>query len=604
MKRTTEFLRHSVEREDRPDGSILLRSTYPLSPVVERTGDWLHQWAGEAPDRVFLAERSGAGWREESYAGILEKVRAIGAALLARGMGANTPILIMSGNGVDHGILALAAQYVGVPVVPVAEQYSLIHGAHGRLREAINLIKPKIAYVVDADQYGEALNLEDLASVEIVASRPGSRNVTAFEDLLKGDGSVDVDSAFAAVTPDTVGKILMTSGSTSSPKGVLTTHRMMCVNQAQLADSMPFLRKRPPVIVDWLPWNHVFGGSHNFNMMLANGGSLYIDDGKPVKGLFERTVENLSLKTGTLVFNVPLGFGMLLKALEADADLRQRLFEDLDLIFYAGASLPQEVWSGFERMAMEVKGEVPLMTSSWGLTETAPSALMQQEPAPHSGIVGVPVSGVTVKLLPDADMRCEVRVKGPNVMPGYLNDPEKTAAAFDEEGFFITGDAMLFLDPADANKGMRFDGRISEDFKLQSGTWVRAAQLKLDMLSRLAPLAADLIITGADRNQIGVMIFPNVAELTREGFDLNDDDGAFRCKLLQGEIHRRLSARAREISGSSTLVSRAIVLSQPASMPEGEMTAKGNLNIRKVLARREALLERLYTDDDPAVVTL
>ncbi len=604
MKRTTEFLRHSVEREDRPDGSILLRSTYPLSPVVERTGDWLHQWAGEAPDRVFLAERSGAGWREESYADILEKVRAIGAALLARGMGANTPILIMSGNGVDHGILALAAQYVGVPVVPVAEQYSLIHGAHGRLREAINLIKPKMAYVVDADQYGEALNLEDLASVEIVASRPGSRNVTAFADLLKGDGSVDVDSAFAAVTPDTVGKILMTSGSTSSPKGVLTTHRMMCVNQAQLADSMPFLRKRPPVIVDWLPWNHVFGGSHNFNMMLANGGSLYIDDGKPVKGLFERTVENLSLKTGTLVFNVPLGFGMLLKALEADTDLRQRFFEDLDLIFYAGASLPQEVWSGFERMAMEVKGEVPLMTSSWGLTETAPSALMQQEPAPHSGIVGVPVSGVTVKLIPDADMRCEVRVKGPNVMPGYLNDPEKTAAAFDEEGFFITGDAMLFLDPADANKGMRFDGRISEDFKLQSGTWVRAAQLKLDMLSRLAPLAADLIITGADRNQIGVMIFPNVAELTREGFDLNDDDGAFRCKLLQGEIHRRLSARAREISGSSTLVSRAIVLSQPASMPEGEMTAKGNLNIRKVLARREALLERLYTDDDPAVVTL
>ncbi|MGX1495458.1 feruloyl-CoA synthase [Labrenzia sp. MBR-25] len=604
MKRTKEFLRHSVEREDRPDGTILLRSTYPLGPVADRTGDWLHQWAQEAPERVFLAERSGAGWREERYAGVLEKVRAVGAALLARGMGADTPILIMSGNGVDHGILALAAQYVGVPVVPVAEQYSLIHGAHGRLREAINLIKPKMAYVVDADQYGEALNLAELAQVEIVASKTGSRNVTAFADLLKGDGSVDVDSAFAAVTPDTVGKILMTSGSTSSPKGVLTTHRMMCVNQVQLADSLPFLRKRPPVIVDWLPWNHVFGGSHNFNMMLANGGSFYIDDGKPVKGLFERTIENLTLKTGTLVFNVPLGFGMLLKALEADADLRHRFFEDLDLIFYAGASLPQDVWSGFERMAMEVKGEVPLMTSSWGLTETAPSALMQQEPAPHSGIVGVPVNGVTVKLIPDADMRCEVRVKGPNIMPGYFNDPEKTAAAFDEEGFFITGDAMLFLDPADPNKGMRFDGRISEDFKLQSGTWVRAAQLKLDMLSRLAPLASDLIITGADRQQIGVMIFPNLGELKREGFDLQDDDGAFRCKLLQGELHRRLSARAREISGSSTLVSRAIVLSEPASMPEGEMTAKGNLNIRKVLSRRERLLERLYNDDDPAVVTL
>lgn len=604
MKRTADYRSHSVETETRADGSILMRSTHALTPSVARTGDWLHHWAETAPDRVFLAERSGAGWRAESYSGVLERVRAVGAALLARGLDATTPILVMSGNGVDHGILALAAQFVGVPIVPVAEQYALVHGAHGRLREVIGLVNPKLAYVVDADQFGEALDLDALQSVEIVASRPGGRDVTTFSELLKGDAGVDVDSAFDRVTPDTVGKILMTSGSTSSPKGVLTTHRMMCVNQSQLADALPFLRKRPPVIVDWLPWNHVFGGSHNFNMMLANGGSLYIDDGKPVKGLFERTVENLGLKTGTLCFNVPLGFGMLLKALEEDAELRRRFFEDLDLIFYAGASLPQEVWSGFERMAMEVKGEIPLMTSSWGLTETAPAAMMQQEPAPRSGIVGVPVNGVTVKLIPDEDMRCEVRVKGPSVMPGYFNDPDKTTAAFDDEGFFITGDAMVFLDADDPNRGMRFDGRISEDFKLQSGTWVRAAQLKLDMLSRLAPLASDLVITGADRTAIGVMIFPNLAELTREGFDLTEADGVYTCKLLQGEIHRRLSERVREISGSSTLVSRAIVLSEPPSMPEGEMTAKGNLNIRKVLARRAALLDRLYNDDDPAVVTL
>jgi len=604
MKRTTDFQRHSVEREDRADGSILLRSRHALSPAVDRTGDWLHQWAEASPERVFLAERSGAGWREESYSSVLAQVRAVGAALLARGMGPETPILIMSGNGVDHGILALAAQYVGVPAVPVAEQYSLIHGAHGRLREAIGLIRPKMAYVADADQFAEALALDALRDVEIVASRPGAGKVTAFAELLKGDDAVDADAAFAEVTAGTVGKILMTSGSTSSPKGVLTTHRMMCVNQAQIADALPFLRARPPVIVDWLPWNHVFGGSHNFNMMLANGGSLYIDDGKPVKGLFDRTLENLALKTGTLAFNVPLGFGMLLGALEKDEGLRRRFFEELDLIFYAGASLPQEVWSGFERMAMEVKGEVPLMTSSWGLTETAPCAMMQQEPAPRSGIVGVPVNGVTVKLVPDADMRCEVRVKGPTIMPGYFNDPEKTAAAFDEEGYFLTGDAMLFLDAGDPDKGMRFDGRISEDFKLQSGTWVRAAQLKLDMLSRLAPLATDLIITGADRRQIGVMIFPDMAELTREGFAPRENGGALSCPLLQGEIHRRLSERAREISGSSALVTRAIVLCEPPSMPEGEMTAKGNLNIRKVLARRSALLERLYTDNDPAVVVI
>ncbi|WP_028466918.1 feruloyl-CoA synthase [Nisaea denitrificans] len=605
MKRTSSFLPHRTEREDRPDGSIILRSAYPLGPVVERTGDWLHRWATEAPDRVFVAERSGAGWREERFAAVLEKVRALAAALLARGMGAGTPIIVLSGAGVDHGLLALAAQYIGAPIVPVAEQYSLIHGAHNRLRHAVELVRPRMAFTVDADQYAEALALEVFDGIEIVASRTGGRSdVTAFDDLLKARAGADVDAAFAAVTPDTVGKILMTSGSTSDPKGVLTTHRMMCANQTQIADALPFLRERPPRITDWLPWNHVFGGSHNFNMMLANGGSLYIDDGKPVKGLFERTVENLSLMPGTLSFNVPVGFSMLVSALTGDKALRQRFFEGLDLIFYAGASLPQEVWEGLERMAFEIKGEIPLITSSWGLTETAPAALMQMEPTERSGVVGVPLNGVTVKLVPDPDMRCEVRVKGPNIMPGYFEAPEKTRAAFDEEGFLITGDAMTFVDPEDLNRGLRFDGRISEDFKLLTGTWVRAAQLRLDLLSCLAPLAADLVVTGADRGEIGVMIFPNLAELEREGYALDEADGALTDRLLLGDIHRRLAVRDREFSGSSTRVSRAIVLSEPASMPEAEMTAKGNLNFRRVLQRRSALLERLYSDGDAAVTTL
>ncbi len=605
MQRTSEYLAHSVSREDRADGTILLKSNYDLGPVADKTGDWLHRWATETPDRTFIAERSGAGWREESYAATLQKVRAIASALLARGMGPETPIIIMSGNGVDHGLLSLAAQYVGVPTAPVAEQYALIHGAHGRLRHAIELVGPKMAYVVDADQYGEALALDALDGIEIVASRTGSNTaVTPFDTLLKGDASVDLDAAYATVGPDSVAKILMTSGSTSAPKGVVTTQRMMCVNQTMLADAMPFLRTHPPRVVDWLPWNHVFGGSHNFNMMLANGGSFYVDDGKPVKGLFDRTLENLSMVTGTLSFNVPVGYGMLLGALQQDTALRQRFFQDLDLVFYAGASLPQDIWSGFEQMAMEVKGEIPLMTSSWGLTETAPATMMQSEPIDRSGVVGVPMNGVTLKLIPDEDMRCEMRIKGPNLMPGYFNDPEKTADAFDDEGFFITGDAMQFIDRDDVNKGMKFDGRISEDFKLLTGTWVRAAQLRMDMLTCLAPLATDLVITGADRNEIGVMVFPDVGELKREGFDLTDDEGAFRCKLLQGEIHRRLAERAREISGSSTRVGRAIVLSEPASMPEGEMTAKGNLNFRKVLTRRQKLLERLYDDADPATVTI
>nr|WP_254447959.1 feruloyl-CoA synthase [Ruegeria arenilitoris] len=605
VRRTSDFLAHSIAREDRADGTILLRSKHPLGPVVKSSSDWLHKWAVKSPNQTFVAERSGAGWRKENYAATLQKVRAVASSLLARGMGPETPILIMSGNGIDHGILNLAAQYVGVPTAPVAEQYSLIRGAHDRLRHAIELVGPKMAYVSDAEQYGEALSIEALNSVEVIASRTGSYSaVTSFEDLLFGDNGVDLDDAHSKVGPDSIAKILMTSGSTSAPKGVITTQRMMCANQTMLADALPFLRERPPRIVDWLPWNHVFGGSHNFNMMLANGGSLFIDDGKPVKGLFERTLENLAMETGTLSFNVPVGYAMLLGALQSDVDLRQRFFRDLDLIFYAGASLPQDIWSGFEQMAMEMKGEIPLMTTSWGLTETAPATMMQSEPINRSGVVGVPMNGVTLKLIPDEEMRCEVRVKGPNVMPGYFKDPKKTAQAFDDEGFLITGDAMLFVDPRDVDKGMTFDGRISEDFKLLTGTWVRAAQLRMDILNWLAPIANDIVVTGADRNQIGLLIFPDQEELTLQGYELIDDNGAYRCDLLQGEIRRRLAERASKVSGSSTRVARAIILSKPASMSDGEITAKGNLNFRKVLTERQRLLERLYDDADPATINI
>jgi len=602
MNRTGNFQPHRVNRELRPDGAILLTSDHRLGPVAATTGDWLHRWAEETPDRVFIAERSGDGWREESYAATLQKVRALAAALLGRGLNAETPILIMSGNGVDHGLLALAAQYAGIPVVPVAEQYALIPGAHDRLRHVIEVVRPKLAYAVDAEEYGEAIALPELSGMEIVASRPGASRAVSFDDLLKGDSSVDVDAAHAAVGPDTVVKILMTSGSTSHPKGVPTTHRMMCVNQTQMADALPFLRERPPVIVDWLPWNHVFGGSHNFNMMLANGGSLYVDDGKPVKGKFDRTLENLSMVTGTLAFNVPVGFSMLLDALRSDEALRQRFFSELDLVFYAGASLPEDVWQGFEQMALDVKGSIPLMTSSWGLTETAPACLLQHEPISHSGIVGVPLNDVTVKLIPDDEMRCEVRVKGPNIMTGYFEDPEKTAECFDEEGYFITGDAMRFVDPEDPNKGLRFDGRISEDFKLLTGTWVRAAALRLELLACLAPLAADVVITGHDRGEIGVLVFPNMEALDSAGHAVSDADGALSGESLAAEVMRRLGERAKVASGSSTRVGRALFMAEPASLGDGELTAKGSLNARKILSRRAQLLERLYDDADQATI--
>ncbi len=585
---------NSLGQEDRIDD----RQICP----ARHAGDWLHRWAREAPERTFLAERDGKGWREVSYAQALEQVRAIATALLDRGMNADTPVIVISGNGVDHGLLALAGQYVGVPVVPVAEQYALIHGAHGRLRHAVEMVKPRMAYVVDADHYAEALATDILDGIEIVASRPGKNTAVApFADLLAG-GTADVDAAHAATGPDTVGKILLTSGSTSAPKGVPTTNRMMCTNQAQLAAALPFVTQYPPILCDWLPWNHVFGGSHNFNLALANGGTLYIDDGKPVPALIKRTIENIKMVSPTISFNVPVGFAGLVDAMQDDADLREAYFRNLDMIFYAGASLPQKVWSGLEELSRLVRGEVPLMNSSWGLTETAPAALLQHEKTDRSGIVGVPLRGVEVKLIPDDDMRCEVRVRGPNVFSSYLGNPEKTADAFDDEGFFLTGDAMVFVDPNDPNKGLKFDGRLSEDFKLLTGTWVRAAQLRLDMLSCIGPIAQDIVVTGADRNDIGLMIFPNTAVLAAQGYDDTQVDGALTDTSLLADIEKRLAERAREVSGSSTRVARAVVLAEPPSMSDGEMTAKGNLNYRKVLDRRKAILERLYSDTDPSCV--
>ena len=603
MKRTSNFKPHDVSGEQRSDGTLLLRSNAEMGDVVDTSADWLHRWSDEAPERIFLAERSGAGWREETYQSTLQKVRAIAASLLARGMGPDTPILIMSGNGVDHGLLTLAAHYVGVPTAPIAEQYALIPAARERLEHAISLVKPRMAYVVDADKFAHAITIDALAGVEIVASDAGSQSgVTGMDTLLQGDSGVDIDAARGQVTPDSVVKILMTSGSTSAPKGVMTTQRMMCVNQTQIADSLPFLTERPPSVVDWLPWNHVFGGSHNFNMMLANGGSFYIDDGKPLKGLFDRTIENLKMVTGSLVFNVPVGFGMLLQALKSDQDLRQRFFQDLDMIFYAGASLPQDIWQGLEQMALDVKGEVPLMTSSWGLTETAPATMIQQEPTDRSGVIGVPMSGVTLKLVPEEDGRYEVRAKGPNIMPGYYNDPQKTAEAFDDEGYFITGDAMVFVDPDNMNAGMRFDGRISEDFKLLTGTWVRATALRMSLLGHFAPLAADLVITGQDKSDIGVLIFPNKEAIETAGHALDDVDGMLSDPSLLNVLRDRLAAWNAENASSSTRIARAAFFAEPASLVDAEITAKGNLNFRKVLQRRSAILDHLYNGSHDAVI--
>lgn len=594
------FVDQRVNVENRPDGALILRSPIGLPSAARCTGDWLHRWALETPGRVAVAERSGAGWREIAYGELLEKVRVVAAALIGRGVTPGSRIAFLSGNSVDHLILTLAANYVGVIAVPLAEQYALIPEAAGRLAYAVDRARPAMAFAADAGKLSPALSMPQLAGVEIVASRidGAGRAVTALDELLKGDAGVDLDAAHALVGPDTVAKILFTSGSSSDPKGVVTTQRMMCVNQAQIAAVWPFLGRRPPKLLDWLPWNHVFGGSHNVNLTLANGGSLYIDDGKPTAGGFAATLRNIAEHAGTLSFNVPVGYSMLVEAAEKDRGLRQAFFGDLDLIFYAGASLPQPIWEKLEQFSLEAMGRLPLMASSWGMTETAPSCLMVHEPVGRSGVIGVPLPGVEAKLLPDADMRCELRVRGPNVMTSYLDDPVKTAETFDDEGFLITGDAVRFVESGKPERGLAFDGRVGEDFKLNTGTWVQAGRLRLDSLRELAGLAQDVVICGHDRAEIGLLVFPAAARA--KGAEISA--GLIVDPSLLAEIEARLRALNAGTSGSAKRITRALVLAEPPSLADHEITDKGSLNIKRILARRAEMLERLYDNEDPALV--
>ena len=590
---------HDVTREDRSDGAIVLRSNIALRQPAQTASDWVRAGASAHPDRPAFAERCGQGWRMLSYAELWDAIQAVAGGLLARGLkpqGAG--IMILSGNAIDHAVLSLAAHHVGIVTIPVAEQYSLIPAAHERLAFVAQLTTPAMVYASDAQAYGPAI---DLLGLPAICSEPGDSGHIPFADLLNASPS-GVSDMHARTGPDTIAKVLTTSGSTSDPKGVETTQRMMTTNQAQIAASLPFLKEKPPVLVDWLPWNHVFGGSHNFNLALANGGTFYIDDGKPMPALFPRTLENLGLVSSTLSFNVPVGYAQLVNALEKDSGLRQTYFQSLDMIFYAGASLPQDTWSALERLAMDTLGRLPLITSSWGLTETAPAAMLQTVPAKGAGIVGVPMPGVTVKLIDDGDGRMDVRVKGDSIFDAYLKNPAKTAEAFDEEGFFITGDAMRFVDPGNMNAGLQFDGRLSEDFKLTTGTWVRAANLRLEVLAALAPLAMDVVITGAARDEIGLLIVPNRPALDAAGLAFEDDGAVLSSDILGAAVSNKLADLSASTRGSAMRISRALVMSELPSMAEGEATAKGNLNFPKLLQRRAALVDRLYDDADPACI--
>ena len=592
-----DYLKHQLLIDHREDGEMIMSSGLTLDPVAQNTGEWLHRWAAETPDAVFLAERSGPGWNKLKYGDALSQVQSVAASLLDHGVGPGEKIVILSGPGIKHGILKLAAQYIGVATVPVAEQYSLIPDAQPRLIHIAEKICPAMVFAEDAEKFARGLALPQFDNaLKVVGGLAGTGMIT-FERLLAS--TTDISAARDTVTPQTLAKILFTSGSTSTPKGVPQTHHMMCVNQNQYSGCLPFLKARPPVILSWLPWNHVFAGNSNFNMALAFGGALYLDTGKPVKGLFDTTLENLRMVKPTMSANVPVGYAMLVEAMREDAQLRHNFFADLDFIFYAGASLPADVWQGIEELAMIELGRVPMLTSSWGMTETAPMALMHYEGNATSGMIGIPGPELEARLLPIDDNRYELRVRGPNVMEGYYEEPEKNAETFDDEGFMKTGDAVCFADPDRLESGLQFDGRIGEDFKLLSAVWVQSARLRLGAMPALAGLAQDIVITGENRTDLGLLVFPDPQLGLQAG-----DDGTIQDAHYCAKIRSVLAKLAETATGSSNRIVRAIVLGEPPSVKAHEITAKGNLNNNAVLRHRAGFVERLYDDSDPATIQI
>ena len=587
----------------RADGTIYLRSPRALGAYPDKLTQRLEHWAATAPDRVFLAQRTAAGpWRTASYAQTLTQVRAIAQALLDRKISPEQPIAILSGNDIEHVLLGLAAMFVGIPYAPISVPYSLMSSDFGKLKSIMKALTPSLVFVADGTPFARAVDAAVPLDAEIVvaANPPGSRPATPFADLVSTEPTAAVDAAHAKVGPDSIAKILFTSGSTGTPKGVINTQRMLCSNQAMIRASLQFIGDEPPVLVDWPPWNHTFGGNHDFGMVLHNGGSFYIDEGKPLPGAIEATVRNLRDIAPTIHLNVPKGFEMLLPYLRSDATLRQNFFSRMKVLFYAGAGLARHVWDELQRMAVATTGERIIFLSSLGSTETAPAALSRTWESELPGNIGLPLPGVELKLVPK-DGKLDARYKGPNITPGYWRQPDLTAEAFDDEGFYKMGDALKFADPADPGQGLIFDGRLAEDFKLASGTWVSVGALRAQVIDHCAPLIRDVVIAGADRDDIAVLVFPDI-EACRAFAGLAKDATSAAVlgdAKLRAEFRRRLTALARNSTGGSTRVCRAILVEEPPSLDAGEATDKGSINQRAVLTRRAALVEELYARPAP-----
>ncbi len=612
-EQTTEFvpvnfLPAQVDCERRAEGTIVLRSPEPLDAYARCLGEHLERWAKERPETIFLAQREGDRWRKLSYARVRTLVRALATNLLDRNLSAERPVVILSENSIEHALLALAAMHVGIPVVPVSTAYSLVSRDFKKLRAVFSLLTPGLVFADDGQRFAPALTALGDYDFDLVIARDSNelaRPAQAFAELLEGEDAAAVDHAFAAIGADTIAKFLLTSGSTGEPKAVINTQQMLCSNQQAHAQCWPFLIEEPPVIVDWLPWNHTMAGNNIFGAALTHGGSYYIDEGRPLPGLIEKTVRNLREVAPTIYYNVPRGYDALLPFLESDAELRRNFFSRLKVMCYGGAALPVTVWERLNRVAETELGRRVHICAGYGATETAPGLTLVHYEAAHTGVIGLPIPGVELKMTPVGSAgKYELRVKGANVTPGYWRRDDLTATAFDEEGFYKMGDAARLVDADDLTKGIEFAGRVAEEFKLTSGTWVHTSALRVKAIAALAPVAQDIVVAGQDRDDIRFLIFPNLVgcrSLCAEASDQTLLDEAPVEKILN-DARVREQARAglaklkAEGGGSSTYATHALFLTEPPSIDAGEITDKGYINQRAVLERRADFVEQLYAE--------
>ena len=582
-----------------PGGGFLIKPDEALRPYPKVLTDRLMHWAEVSPQKVCIAKRGADDqWRTLTYAQVSEAVRSIGQALLDRGLSTERPVAILSENDLEHFLLTLAGQHVGIPTAPISPPYSLVSKDFGKLRHTLRILTPGLVFVADGTRYAQAIETVVDEHVEVVATTapPDRRKASLFAELLETNPTAAVDGAHERINPDGVAKFLFTSGSTGVPKGVINTHRMLCSNQQMIAQIFGFLEDEPPVIVDWLPWNHTFGGNHDVGIALYNGGTFYIDDGKPGPGWIEKTVRNLREISTTVFFNVPKAYEDLLPFLRADRQLRETFFRRLGLMFYAGAGLSQPVWDAYRELAFETCGERIIMATGLGSTETSPMAIQTTWETDRAGTIGIPVPGVEVKLVP-RDSKLEARVRGPNVTPGYWREPELTKKAFDEDGFYSFGDAVRFVDPIDVNKGLLFDGRLNEDFKLANGTWVSVGPLRAKIMGHFAPLVRDAVIAGLDRDFLAAIIFVDADACRSLAPELPERaalDQIVGHPAVRARFHALLKSFAQQSTGSSNRIVRAVLAEDPPSLDAGEITDKGSFNQRAVLERRAALVNELY----------